>query len=146
MQPKTFSRGTSLKDAWRACGVTVAAPLNPPWAARAEDDVIVLSLWRDMPYAGSDIRWTGRNAATVRIRGLTEEISPARQAKLRLFNELLVAALREPVRVLVLNWRRDETGRFVEDQHGAAVPVEVFEGTASAVDDPRYLEVKAVEP
>lgn len=129
---RTFSRGTTLTDAWRAAGVTILNARNAPWAAVANDGTIVLTLWRDTPHP--DNVWTGRNLCDVRLRDESEETGP-RIAKLREWNRLIIEACRSPARVIVLNWRRDSDGQFQPDQDGASMPVEIF--TATVLRSPR---------
>lgn len=137
---KVFPPGTTLTEAWRACGVELLSPRNPPWSAHRPDGTLVLTVWRDHPEAGRWTRWrTGNFAADLGIRkpGEIPGESVRRLKKLEAHN----AAIREaagrdaPIIVLVLNWKRDAQGRFVEGQQGASVPVEAWRARIGPIID-----------
>ena len=137
---KVFSRGTSLNDAWRACGVELANPRNAPWHAYRPDGTLVLTVWRDHPDAGRWIRWgRGNFSARLQLRepGEIPNESAQRLTKLRDHNEAIRKAATEgaTIVVLVLNWKRDAQGRFVAEQSGASVPVEAWRAKVAPVID-----------
>jgi hypothetical protein len=137
-----FSRGTSLTEAWRACGVELGNPRNPPWHAYRPDGTLVLTVWRDHPDAGRWIRWhRGNFAADLGIRrpGEIPGESARRIKKLEEHNEAIrQAALGDAtIVVLVLNWKRDAQGRFVAEQSGASVPVEAWRARIGVIIDGR---------
>jgi hypothetical protein len=135
-----FSRGTSLKDAWRACGVELTNPRNAPWHAYRPDGTLVLTVWRDHPDAGRWIRWQrGNFSAQLRLRkpGEIPGESAQRIAKLEAHNAAIqeAAAAEATIIVLVLNWKRDAQGRFVAEQSGASVPVEAWRAQIGLIID-----------
>lgn len=139
---KVFSAGTTLTEAWRACGVELRNPRNPPWHAYRPDGTLVLTLWRDHPDAGRWARWhTGNFVADLGIRrpGEIPGESARRIAKLEAHNAVVreAAQSRATIIVLVLNWRRDRNGKFVPAQRGASVPVEAWRARIGVIIDGR---------
>jgi len=137
---KLFSRSTSLKDAWRACGVQLANPRNAPWHAYRPDGTLVLTVWRDHPDAGRWTRWRRGNFAceiALRKPGEIPDESAQRLAKLEAHNAAIreAAAAEATIIVLVLNWKRDAQGRFVAEQSGASVPVEAWRARIGLIID-----------
>ena len=139
---KVFSNGTTLTEAWRACGVEIANPRNPPWHAYRPDGTLVLTVWRDHPDAGRWARWhTGNFAVDLRARrpGEIPGESAQRIAKLEAHNRAVreAAQSQATIVVLVLNWRRDRKGQFVPAQRGASVPVEAWRAKIGVIADGR---------
>lgn len=142
---KVFSRDTTLTEAWRACGIELKNPRNPPWHAWRDDGTLVLTVWRDHPEAGRWMQWRRGNFVCdlgVRQPGEIPGESARRIAKLEKHNEVVrqAALSGATIIVLVLNWRRDRQGQFVPSQRGASVPVEAWRAKIGViVDGRRYV-------
>jgi hypothetical protein len=139
---RVFSRGTTLTEAWRSCGIELRNPRNPPWSAHRPDGTLVLTVWRDHPEAGRWTQWRRGNLACdlgVRQPGEIPGESARRIAKLEAHNEAIrqAATVEATIIVLVLNWRRDRHGRFVPAQRGASVPVEAWRAKIGVIVDGR---------
>ena len=137
---KVFHKGTSLTEAWRACGVELTNARNAPWHAYRPDGTLVLTVWRDHPDAGRWIAWrSGHFVADLALRKPEEAPgeSAQRLAKLAAHNEAIrkAAAAGATIVVLVLNWKRDAQGRFVAQQSGASVPVEAWRAKIGPIID-----------
>jgi hypothetical protein len=146
---RVFHKGTTLTEAWRACGVEIANPRNPPWHAYRPDGSIVLTVWRDHPDAGRWTQWDRGNFAVRLAPRLPGEIpgeSALRIAKLEAHNEVIrqAALSQATIIVLVLNWRRDRDGKFVPAQRGASVPVEAWRAKIGVIVDGRKFAYSIV--
>ncbi len=144
-----FSRGTSLTDAWRRCGIQLVQPRDPPWHAWRDDGTLVLTVWRDNPDVGRWVQWHPGGAGlrmALRDPGSIAGESDRRLQKLRSYNNAVQMAVRadRPIIVLVLTHRRNEQGQYQGTQRGAAVPAEAWNAWIGEVRDGGNLPYSVV--
>ena len=124
---KRFSRGTNMTEAYRACGCEIGGrSAASAWCRRTRAGTLVVTLWVDTPKTSLIVRNDLPKSLALRLRTEHEPgESDTRRRKLEEYNAELMTAARDGADVIVLGlaWRRDESGQFVADQEGAAVPV-----------------------
>lgn len=136
MKRSDFARNTNLSEAWRKVGVPTA---NISQATRWHDAAAgVWTLWLENPN-GVNFESFDKGAKLVLTPWANDgrPRTPIHEAKsLRYWRDLREAAVNgRVIRILAVKWRRHANGTFVEEQHGATVPVYWREMRASMHED-----------
>ena len=124
MKRNDFPRNTILTEAWRRLGVPTN---NINQATRWHDKGAgVWTLWIENPHGVSFVTQDNRNTLIVTPwRPDGAQHSNVHMAKAHAYWEDLheAAAEEKIIRIMAIKWRKDATGAFVEEQHGATIPV-----------------------
>lgn len=132
-----FSRNTNISEAWRKLGVPTSGISQ---ASRWHDPgSCTWTLWLETPH-GVNFESLDRGAKLVLTPWVMpepgEESDVRRGKNQRYWDDLRqVADEGRLIRILAIKWRKDANGKFVEDQHGATIPVYWREMFASMHED-----------